>query len=156
MKRLDLSENQLSNNAPSNPFAPPSIDHPATIQPNKESPRAKPIIPALIGVFTYGSTSPYALVLCIEQYLRRSTTPPLLSTQIALPLAILGTIGWIGFNIVMAVETVDNLLGGKTTSYGNLGLFLWIADAAFIVWALWRMQIFRREVAQQKESILPH
>lgn len=125
-----------------NPYAPPATEH-SIIKPQSGMPKpTRPIIPAIIGIFTYGSTSPYALVLCAEQYLRRSITRPLLSTHIALPLSILGTIGWIGMNVLISLDTIHLLTGNDSSSYGSLGLLFWIADGAFLLWAYWRFRLF--------------
>lgn len=131
-----------------NPYAPPTADH-LVEKPLAGVPKlTRPIIPAIIGIFTYGSTSPYALVLCAEQYLRRSKTRPLLSTHIALPLSILGTLGWLSMNVMLAPETIRSLMESGSSSYGSIGLLFWIADGAFLLWAYWRFRLFRKRHEQ--------
>jgi|GEM_PF-2827365 hypothetical protein len=131
-----------------NPYAPPATEH-LVIKPQSGMPKpTRPIIPAIIGMFTYGSTSPYALVLCAEQYLRWSTARPLLSTHIALPLSILGTLGWLSINIAIAPDAIRALMERDPSSYGSIGLLFWIADGAFLLWAYWRFRLFRKQEKQ--------
>jgi hypothetical protein len=118
-----------------NPYAPPGISSPATKPIQHEADRSRPIIPAVIGVFTYGSSSPYALVLCIEQYLRceRSSIP--WSTHVAMVLSVLGTMGWIGLTLLCFSES---MLAG-------LGLYMLIASVTFLIWLIWRIVLFQRK-----------
>jgi len=118
-----------------NPYAPPGISSPATKQIQHEADRSRPIIPAIIGVFTYGSSSPYALVLCIEQYLRcaRSSIP--WSTHVAMVLSIFGTMVWIGLTLLCFSDSM----------FAGLGLYLLIASVAFLIWMIWRIVLFQRK-----------
>lgn len=118
-----------------NPYAPPGTYAAETKQLRHEADRSKPIIPAIIGVFTYGSSSPYALVLCIEQYLRWARYSIPWSTHVAMVLSIFGTIVWIGLNLVCSWESM----------YGGLGFYVWSASAAFLIWLIWRIVLFQRK-----------
>lgn len=132
----------ISMTDPANPYTPPSTAHPSDNERASQQKQTKPIIPAVIGLFTYGSTSPFALVLCVEQYLRRATARPLVSTHFALPLSILGTMGWIAFKVLIAPDTLNFILGRNASSYGTVGLGLWIVNALFLVWAYWRLSSY--------------
>jgi hypothetical protein len=125
-----------------NPYAPPAMTTPVSIASADATPPSKPIIPAVIGMFTYGSTSPYSLVLCVEQYLEPCRRPIPWSTHIATVLAIFGSVGWLGMNLVYCSETFDLLLGKPTTMYAQIGLMVWLASCVFISWALWRVVRF--------------
>ncbi len=116
-----------------NPYAPPGTSAPAATQIPHEEGRSRPIIPAVIGVFTYGSSSPYALVLCIEQYLgcARSSIPQ--STHVAMGLSIYGTLCWIVLNLICYSE--------------GLALYVWSASVAFLIWLIWRIVVFQRKSA---------
>jgi len=118
-----------------NPYAPPAISAPATKQILHEADRSRPIIPAVIGVFTYGSSSPYALVLCIEQYLREARSSIHWSTHVAMVLSIIGTMGWIGLNLVCFSEPM----------FAGLWLYGLSASVAFLIWLIWRIVLFRRK-----------
>jgi hypothetical protein len=118
-----------------NPYAPPGISSPATKQIQHEADRSRPIIPAIIGVFTYGSSSPYALVLCIEQYLRSARSSIPWSTHVAMVLSIFGTMVWIGLTLLCFSES---MLAG-------LGLYMLIASVTFLIWLIWRIVLFQRK-----------
>lgn len=68
---------------------------------------------------------------------------PLLSTHIALPLSILGTLGWLSLNVVFAPETVRSLMESGFSSDGSIGLMFLVSDGAFLLWAYWRFRLFR-------------
>jgi hypothetical protein len=100
---------------------------------------SKPIIPAVIGMFTYGSSSPYALVLCIEHYLDASIRPIPVSTHIAAVLAFLGSLGWFALNFVYLPQIFGMLAGQPIGMYGAIGVMAWIATLIFMSWACWRL-----------------
>lgn len=126
-----------------NPYAPPGTSAPATKRVRHEADRTRPIVPAVIGLFTYGSSSPYALVLCIEQYLlwARSSIP--WSTHIAMVLSIFGTMGWIELNLLCFSESM----------FAGLGLYVWSASVAFLIWLIWRIVLFQRKSAENAMGI---
>ncbi|MDX1930932.1 MAG: hypothetical protein SFV81_30685 [Pirellulaceae bacterium] len=104
---------------------------------------SKPIIPAIIGMFTYGSSSPYALVLCIEHYLRPVHPIPW-STHIATVLAAIGTAGWFALNLVFCPQ-VFSWLAGNTVAYAEIGLMMGCATIVFFIWSMWRVALFLRD-----------
>lgn len=127
-----------------NPYLPPvptsSDNHKSELTSNVP----KPIIPALIGIVTYGSSSPYALVLCIEQYLRPAAARITLTTHISMVLSIAGTIGWGGLSYIMGAETIKFLADSGRSMYGPMGLFIWIANFILFFWIYWRIKLFQR------------
>ena len=130
-----------------NAYAPPETCYLATTEIRNESNRSKPIIPAIIGFFTYGSSSPYALVLCVEQYLSlpRSSIP--WSTHVATVLSLFGTMSWIFLNLVYAGAVINSLIGREKSTYASLGLTIWLASTIFLIWMIWRIVLFQRRAA---------
>jgi hypothetical protein len=127
-----------------NPYAPPETLHPVTKQIRNVANNSRPIVPAVIGLFTYGSSSPYALVLYVEQYLRSDRSSIPLSTHVAAGLSILGTMVWISLNLVYSSGVVDLLTGRGTSMYAGLGLSVWSASVAFLIWLIWRIMLFQK------------
>ncbi len=97
-----------------NPYAPPETSTRALERVEEVQKVSKPIIPASIGIFTYGSSSPYALVLCIEHYLNPKLRPIPWTTHIAAVLSAIGSIIWFGFNILISGEVLSTLLARPT------------------------------------------
>ena len=124
-----------------NPYAPPETSAAAMEPIRQDADRSKPIIPAVIGVFTYGSSSPYALVLCIEHYLSYAWSAIPWSTHVAMVLSILGTIGWIGLNLIVSLNM---------WMYGGLAFYLWGASLAFVIWMICRIVLFQRKAASSR------
>lgn len=121
-----------------NPYAPTTVNtHPAKAEVPPKLP--KPIVPAIIGLVTYGSCSPYALVLCIEQYLRPVSPRIPLMTHVAVVLSILGTSYWavVSFGGVL-------MLVGASEMYQKVGLIICIANAIFLCWTYWRIRVFQK------------
>lgn len=127
-----------------NPYAPPTIVQAASDKPQGERRPPIPIIPAVIGMFTYGSTSPYALVLCVEQYMQWPRSPVPWTTHVALLLSIIGTLGWIGLNIACFPAVTGLWVGNGSVTYASLGLAVWCASLAFLIWLVWRILLFRQ------------
>jgi hypothetical protein len=125
-----------------NPYAPPETATSPSITKVDTSAPSKPIIPAVIGIFTYGSSSPYALVLCVEHYLNPNLRPTPWSTHIAAVLATIGSIAWFAMNIVYSWETIDLLVGRPTSMYAQIGLMMWLATFVFFGWSIWRFVRF--------------
>ena len=105
---------------------------------------SKPIIPAVIGMFTYGSSSPYALVLCIEHYFDASIRPKPISTHIAAVLALIGSFVWFAVTLAFLPQMLGMVAGEPLGMYGEIGVIAWIATAVFLCWACWRFVRFRR------------
>ena len=128
-----------------NPYAPPETNVAQSDGADAGGPKpAKPIIPAVIGMFTYGSSSLYALILCIEQYARRNSRRVPSSTHIALVLAVIGSLGWSAFSIVSAIPLVNLVTGNGSSQYMSLGFMVWISNLVFICWTIWRIRRFRQ------------
>ena len=139
-----------------NPYEPP-LHQPASQTDNLKTPRvSKPIIPAVIGLFTWGSSSPYALVLCVEQYLKRETPSIHWSTHIATLLSLVGTVAWASIN-AFATPAILNLIAGNAgTLYTPLAILLWAATFVFFIWLAWRVIIFRGRMPEgdsQRQNI---
>ena len=105
---------------------------------------SKPIIPAVIGLFTYGSSSPYALVLCIEHYLNDGICPKPISTHVATLLSLVGSLVWFALNIAYAPQILGTFVGRPLGMYGEIGVKAWIATAVFLCWAFWRFALLLR------------
>ena len=129
-----------------NPYAPPETVTRASIEHEHAGTPSKPIIPAVIGMFTYGSTSPYALVLCVEHYLNPNFRPVPWSTHIAAVLATIGSFGWFALNLLYAAHTIDVFLGNSTSMYSGLGLMMLVATLVFFGWATWRIVRFMEQI----------
>lgn len=128
-----------------NPYAPPEFKTNASIATEHAAEKPlKPIIPAVIGLFTYGSSSPYALVLCVEMYLRRKVHPVAISTHIAAFLSLLGTIVWSALNILMAPDAFNWMIGRPASMYAQIGFMMWTATLVFFLWLTWRINRFHR------------
>ena len=112
----------------------------------ESSPPTKPIIPAVIGLFTYGSSSPYALVLCIEHYLDARIRPKPISTHIATGLALIGSLGWYALTFSYLPHMLGMFAGQPLEMYGEIGVMTWIATTVFLCWACWR---FVRQLRQR-------
>ncbi len=128
-----------------NPYAPPeSAETVSRVSPHAKN-QSMPMIPALIGLFTYGSSSPYALVLCVEHYLRPNSRPIPWAIHIATVLAIFGTVAWFAFAIVCSSPVFDLFKGEPASIYTQLALMVWLATVVFFVWMFWRIARFRRQ-----------
>ena len=103
------------------------------------------MIPAIIGIFTYGSSSPYALVLCVEHYLRPNSRPIPWSIHVATVLAVFGTVAWFAFTLFCSAPLLDMLAGEPISIYTELSLMTWLATIAFFIWMTWRIVRFRRQ-----------
>jgi uncharacterized membrane protein YuzA (DUF378 family) len=127
-----------------NPYAPPetNVAQSDSAGAGDQKP-AKPIIPAVIGMFTYGSSSPYALVLCLEQYLHGGLRLAPLSTHIALVLSTLGALAWFVLSLLMAMDVLSLIVGNSSSPYSQIGLMMWISNLVFVVWAFFRIRRFR-------------
>lgn len=128
-----------------NPYAPPETNvaqFDGADAGDKKT--TKPIIPAVIWMFTYGSSSPYALVLCIEQYARRNSRRVPSSTHIALVLAFIGSLSWFALSTLYILPLVGFIAGNNSLPYMSLGLMVGIANLVFIVWTIWRIRRFRQ------------
>lgn len=130
-----------------NPYTPPETASSVRQPTQPVDPPSKPIIPAVIGLFTYGSSSPYALVLCVEQYLRPHTQPLPRSTHLAAVLSACGSLAWIALNLVCAPDAIDGLTGRQLSMYSQMGLMIWFASLAFLIWMTWRVIRFKRQSA---------
>jgi hypothetical protein len=128
-----------------NPYAPPetNVTQSDSAGAGDQKP-AKPIIPAVIGMFTYGSSSPYALVLCLEQYARRNSRRVPWSTHIALVLSVIGTLGWFALSILYMIPLVSLIIGNASSPYASIGLLVLISNLIFIRWTIWRIRQFRQ------------
>lgn len=133
-----------------NPYAPPETSTRALERVEEVHKISKPIIPASIGIFTYGSSSPYALVLCIEHYLNPKLRPIPWTTHIAAVLATIGSIIWFGFNFVISGEVLSTLLRGQPSMYLSIGLSVWFATIVFFIWTAWRVVQFRRQTKEAR------
>lgn len=134
-----------------NPYVPTGAGHFATQQGQPEPNRSKPIIPALIGLFTGGAASPYALVLCLEQYLRLGRSEIPWTTHVATVFAMFGTMGWILLTLLFSSQAIDWILGRGAPMYGVLGVCLWCANGVFLIWTLLRMASFQRPSANFRD-----
>ena len=128
-----------------NPYAPPELATATSDAFDDDRSLSKPMIPAVIGILTYGSSSPYALVLCIEHYLSRRLRPVPRTTHAATALAALGTVGWFALNLACYSQTIDLLAGNPTSMYAQIGLMTWMATIIFFAWAIWRFVRFMRQ-----------
>ena len=135
-----------------NPYAPPETAIPASTTKIDTRAPSKPIIPAVIGIFTYGSSSPYALVLCVEHYLNPNLRPTPWSTHIAAVLATIGSFGWFALNLLYSSQTIELFVGNPTSMYAQIGLMLWLATFVFFVWAIWRIVRFMAHSRQQSSA----
>lgn len=133
-----------------NPYSPPkTVSSPPSVE-AKANTLTKPLIPALIGLFTYGSSSPYALVLCIEHYLDARIRPKPISTHIATLLSLIGSLIWFALAFAFLPQILRILAGQPFGMYDAMGVMTWIATAIFLCWASWR---FVRHVRQPKLGI---
>lgn len=94
-------------------------------------------------MFTYGSCSPYALVLCIEQYLRPPQHGVHWRVHLALLLAAVGSLGWILFSAAAGWEVIQAYVYNQSSMYGYLGVWIWVANIAFFGWTWWRISLFQ-------------
>lgn len=127
-----------------NQYAPPDAVAPTSNDIEDAGSPSKPMIPAAIGLFAFGSSSPYALVLCIEHYLDPRLRPIPWSTHFATVLGAIGSIGWFGLNLVYASQAIDLLAGNPTSMSAQSGL----ATLVFCVWATWRFREYLRGSSQ--------
>ena len=128
-----------------NPYAPPEINLAVSKSLDKVDDKpSKPIIPAIIGLFTYGSASPYALVLCIEQYLQQGFRRLPFSIHIATLLATLGSVAWFSWNILIATDVLNWMVGNPASMYVQVGFMMWTATLVFFIWLAWRVIRFRK------------
>ena len=121
-----------------NPYSPPTTVSAPPMAVAESSPPTKPIIPAVIGLFTYGSSSPYALVLCIEHYLDARIRPKPISTHIATALSLIGSLVWFALIFACLPQVLGMFAGKPLGMYGEIGVMTWIATAVFLCWACWR------------------
>ena len=126
-----------------NPYEPPSAEGASQSGVRNTQRVSKPIIPAVIGIFTWGASSPYALVLCVEQYLKRGISPIHWSTHVAALLSILGTVAWTAVNVFATPEILNLVAGNGRTMYSELAIMLWISTLVFFIWLGWRVTLFR-------------
>lgn len=127
-----------------NPYAPPETNvaqFDGADAGDKKT--TKPIIPAVIGMFTYGSSSPYALVLCIEQYVHSGLRLAPISTHIALVLSTLGSFAWFVLSLLISMDVLNLIVGNSSSPYDQIGLMMWISNLVFVVWAFFRIRRFR-------------
>jgi hypothetical protein len=130
-----------------NPYEPPESGSASSNATQVDQPPSKPIIPAVIGMFTYGSSSPYALVLCAEHYLGPNLRSTPWSTHLATLLATFGSFVWFTMGIRFLPLTLALITGNPTSTYASIGLTIWIATAVFFVWAIWRLVRLRRQLS---------
>lgn len=135
-----------------NPYAPPETSTRALDRGEEVQKVSKPIIPALIGIFTYGSSSPYALVLCIEHYLSPKLRPIPWTTHLAAVLATIGSIIWFWFNIVISGEVLSLFRSDQPSMYLSIGLSVWFATIVFFIWTVWRVVQFRRQIQEERHA----
>ncbi|MEM0925583.1 MAG: hypothetical protein AAGJ83_06065, partial [Planctomycetota bacterium] len=105
-----------------NPYSPPASLGSIEANSTEESVISKPIIPAVIGCFTYGSCSPYALVLCWEHYRSQGVTRTSFPTHLALLLSFAGTIAWMALSYLVAVDHFERRSGPQ---YASLATGIW-------------------------------
>ncbi|MFN7291924.1 MAG: hypothetical protein ACK5YR_14990 [Pirellula sp.] len=128
-----------------NPYAPPETNVAQSDGAGEgEQKPAKAIIPAVIGMFTYGSSFPYALVLCVEQYARSNSRPVPSSTHIALVLAVIGSLGWGALSILYMMPLVSLIVGNASSPYASIGLMALFSNLVFVLWTIWRIHRFRQ------------
>lgn len=129
-----------------NPYSSPAPIPESQYPPEGNQPQdANPFVPALIGLFTYGASSPYSLVLCIEIYLKRPRASISRWVHFATPLAVLGSIGWAALSLLVAEDTLRYLLGNAPSMNGSIGTSLWLANLIFGFWTIWRVIRFRKK-----------
>lgn len=128
-----------------NPYSAPETTLPASTVSQDAPKPSKPLIPAVIGLFTYGSSSPYALVLCVEHYLRPHSRPIPWSTHVAAVLASIGTAGWFVLNLILSADVVTLFVGKPHSMYAVPGLILWCMTLVFFIWMAWRIDRFHRQ-----------